>query len=115
MQKSGSVSRNTNSTAAGINNSKSVFHHQQSIRRLGLCSQIATVGGQHSSPIVFPEKRSKKVKASSKHDDPLDKAKVVQEHRIDIIGGDEKSNLLGCVVFSGKLFFFSREMGANVA
>ncbi|KAG8643056.1 sphingoid long-chain bases kinase 1 [Manihot esculenta] len=108
MQKSGSVSRNTNGTVTGINNSKSLFH-QQSLRRLGLCSQIATGGGQHSSPIVFPEKRSKKVKASSKPDDPLEKGKV-QEHRIDIIGGgDEKSDLLGCVVFSGKLILDKRK------
>ncbi|EEF49664.1 diacylglycerol kinase, putative [Ricinus communis] len=109
MQKSGSLSRNTNTTITGFNNSKSAFH-QQSLRRLGLCSQIATAGGQHSSPIVFPEKRSKKVKASSKPDDPLDKAKVVQDHRIDIIGGgDEKSDLLGCVVFSGKLILDKRK------
>ncbi|KAF2312635.1 hypothetical protein GH714_037042 [Hevea brasiliensis] len=108
MQKSGSVSRNTNGTVTGINHSKSLFH-QQSLRRLGLCSQITTAGGQHSSPIVFPEKRSKKVKASSKPDDPLEIGKV-QEHRIDIIGGgDEKSDLLGCVVFSGKLILDKRK------
>lgn len=109
MEKSASLSRNTNSSATGINNSKSVFR-QQSLKRLGLCSQIATAGGQHSSPIVFPEKRSKKVKASSKPDDPFEKSKV-QEHRIDIIGGvgDEKSDLLGCVVFSGKLILDKRK------
>ncbi|XP_065868751.1 sphingoid long-chain bases kinase 1 [Euphorbia lathyris] len=109
MEKSGSLSRNTNSNITGVNNSKSVFH-QQSLKRLGFCSQIATAGGQHSSPIVFPEKRSKKVKASAKPDDPLDKSKV-QEHRIDIIGGvgDEKSDLLGCVVFSGKLILDKRK------
>lgn len=97
---------NTN-TAAAANNSKSQ-------RRLSLCSQIAT----HSSPIVFPEKqkRSKKLKAASSNskrsteviaDDPFpfDNSKI-HEHRIDIgaaAAGDENSDLLGGVVFSGKL------------
>ncbi|KAL6985066.1 sphingosine kinase [Sarracenia purpurea var. burkii] len=75
---------------------------QQSLRRLGLCSQVAT--GQHSSPIVYPEKRGK-VKASrhfgvSVTGDDLKKAKR-EEHKIDIV--DEQSDLLGYVVFSGKL------------
>ncbi|WCJ38947.1 long-chain base (LCB) kinase 1 [Euphorbia peplus] len=113
MEKSGSLSRNTSANITATNTSKSSLFHQQSLKRLGFCSQIATAGGQHSSPIVFPEKRSKKVKASAKPDDPLDKAKV-QEHRIDIIGGgggvgDEKSDLLGCTVFSGKLILDKRK------
>ncbi|KAL5761341.1 hypothetical protein ACOSQ2_020179 [Xanthoceras sorbifolium] len=78
---------------------------QQSIRRLGLCSQIT----QHSSPIVFPEKRSKKVKASSRPDDPhFDKP-----HRIDIpvsaAANDEKSDLLGYLVYTGKLILDKRK------
>lgn len=75
---------------------------QQSLRRLGLCSQIAT--GQHSSPTVFPEKCSKgKVSRrgdiSVNNDDP--KKGKQEEHRIDI--GDEQSDLLGYEIFSGKL------------
>lgn len=76
---------------------------QQSLRRLSSrCSQIAT--GQHSSPVVFPEKRSK-VKSTKQNEvnvsigDP-EKVKS-QDHRIDI--GDEQSDLLGYEVFSGKL------------
>ncbi|XAR50723.1 Sphinganine kinase [Bertholletia excelsa] len=85
---------------------------QQSLRRLGLCSQVAT--GQHTSPIVFPEKRTK-VKAS-KHGDTnvnandFKKAKR-EEHRIDI--GDEKSDLLGYDIFSGKLVLDSRKTSKN--
>ncbi|GAA0152673.1 kinase [Lithospermum erythrorhizon] len=75
---------------------------QQSLRRMGLCSQIST--SQHNSPIVFPEKRSKG-KSSSKGsisvtNDGPEKAKK-EEIRIDI--GDELSDLLGYEVFSGKL------------
>nr|VDD27133.1 unnamed protein product [Brassica oleracea] len=86
---------------------------QQSLRRLGLCSQIATGGSQQSSPVVFPEKRSKKVKASSRggeisSSDPEVKPKA-DEHRIDIGGGgDEKSDLLGSLVYSGKLLLDKR-------
>lgn len=81
---------------------------QQSARRLGFCSQIAT--GQHCSPVVFPEKRSKgrasrrnEVIASS--DDPQTAKR--DDHRIDI--GDEKSDLLGYEVFSGKLVLDKRK------
>ncbi|KAM5566320.1 hypothetical protein ABKV19_014820 [Rosa sericea] len=102
MQKSGSVSKN----------SLRVTTPQQSLRRLGLCSQIATAtGGQHSSPIVFPEKQKRhKIKASktpttpASADDP--NSLKTFEHRIDIpasAAGDEKSDLLGYAVFSGKL------------
>lgn len=99
MQKSPSLSRNSNTNSLRLT-------PQQSARRLGLCSQIAT-GGQHSSPVVFPEKRGK-VKASRRSgevtaDHKEDKVNKREEHRIDIIGGDEQSDLLGYVVFSGKL------------
>lgn len=104
MQKGGSLS-SSNSPSVRVSSPQP----QQSLRRLSLCSQIAT----HSSPIVFPEKRSKKLKASSKHGevpvtgDQLDKSKK-EEHRIDI-GGDEKSDLLGYVVYSGKLILDKRK------
>lgn len=98
MQKSGNLSKNNSLRLTP----------QQSLRRLGLCSQVAT--GQHSSPIVFPEKRGK-VKASrhgtvSVTSDDLKKAKR-EEHRIDI--GDEQSDLLGYEVFSGKLVLDKRK------
>lgn len=108
MQKSGSLSRATNLR---------VTVPQQSLRRIGLCS---TGGDLHTSPAVFPEKRGSKVKIPSlrKHinptsminDDPL-KSKKVDEHRIDIIGGggDEKSDLLGYVIYAGKLFLDKRK------
>ena len=81
---------------------------QHSVRRLSFCSQVAT--GQHSSPIVFPEKRSK-VKTSKRSEisvsiDDLKKSKR-EEHKIDI--GDEKSDLLGYDVFSAKLVLDKRK------
>ncbi|WOH06533.1 hypothetical protein DCAR_0625961 [Daucus carota subsp. sativus] len=81
-------------------------HH--SVRRLSFFSQVAT--GQHSSPIVFPEKRSK-VKTSKRSEisvsiDDLKKSKR-EEHKIDI--GDEKSDLLGYDVFSAKLVLDKRK------
>ncbi|KAK1366303.1 Sphingoid long-chain bases kinase 1 [Heracleum sosnowskyi] len=81
---------------------------QHSVRRLSFCSQVAT--GQHSSPIVFPEKRSK-LKTSKRSEisvsiDDLKKRKR-EEHKIDI--GDEKSDLLGYNVFSGKLVLDKRK------
>lgn len=92
MQNSGNLSRNNSSRLTT----------QQSGCRLSFCSQVAT--GQHSSPIVFPEKRSKSKSSrrgdvSASSDDPK-KAKR-EDHRIDI--GDEQSDLLGYDVFSGKL------------
>lgn len=79
----------------------------QSLRRMGLCS---TGGGQQASPVVFPEKRGSKSKnaASRQHINPTsmpeDDPFKANEHRIDIIGGgDEKSDLLGYVVYTGKL------------
>ncbi|KAF7827450.1 sphingoid long-chain bases kinase 1 [Senna tora] len=124
MQKSGSLSRNsTGSSNNAINKASSLrlLTPQQSLRRLGLCSQIAT-GVQHSSPIVFPEKRSK-VKASRRSSEvsaPTARADDQEttknfEHRIDIGGGggDEKSDLLGCVVFSGKLVLDKRKTSMN--
>lgn len=99
MQKSGSLSKNSGSLRLAS---------QQSLRRMGLCSQIAT--GQHSSPIVFPEKRSK-VKASKRSEIsfPSDNPEKVkrEEHRIEV--GDEQSDLLGVEVFSGKLVLDKRK------
>lgn len=113
--KTGSV-LSTNKSKSN-NSVRNMTQPPQSIRRLGLCSQLA----QHSSPIVFPEKRSKKVKASSRteqhHDGPqFDEVNKIDEHRIDIPGGavgvgggDEKSDLLGYVVYSGKLVLDKRK------
>lgn len=98
MQKTGSLLKNNSLRLTS----------QHSVHRLSFCSQVAT--GQHSSPIVFPEKRSK-VK-TSKHSeisvsiDDLKKSKR-EEHKIDI--GDEKSDLLGYNIFSGKLVLDKRK------
>ena len=120
MQKSGSLTRNSNLPSLRVS------VPQQSLRRLGLCSQIATAtGGQHNSPVVFPEKQKRgKVKSSRRGGDatattPADDAEITNifEHRIDIGGGpgggggDEKSNLLGCDVFVGKLALDKRGTG----
>ncbi|KAJ8759260.1 hypothetical protein K2173_006780 [Erythroxylum novogranatense] len=119
MQKSGSVLWNNNiNLAVNISNISSSAaltsgggSKSKPERRLGLCSQIATGRSQHSSPIVFPEKRSKKSKASSRYvdDTSIDKANT-DEPRVDkgvgegiAGGGDEKSDLLGFVFFSGML------------
>ncbi|KAI4370732.1 hypothetical protein MLD38_019048 [Melastoma candidum] len=116
MQKSGSISRGNG------NNSLRVSVPQQSSRRMGLCS---TGGG---SPTVFPEKRNSKGRGSSRQhinptsvigDDPF-KVQNVGEHRIDIIGGgggggDEKSDLLGYVVYNGKLALDKRKIADEVA
>lgn len=96
---------------------------QQSLRRLGFCSQIAT--GQHSSPIVFPEKRSKgrasrrgEIQSNSNNNNDIinntsDDPKILnrEEHRIDV--GDEQSDLLGYEVFSGKLSLDKRKTNKN--
>ncbi|KAK2419503.1 long-chain base (LCB) kinase [Trifolium repens] len=129
MLKSGSFSRNstgssntTKAAAASAAAALRLSSPQQSFRRLGLCSQISTAG-EHSSPIVFPEKRGK-VKASKKSTDVVrqsggdqDAAAKNFEHRIDIGGaaggGDEKSDLLGYVVFSGKLVLDKRKISVN--
>ncbi|KAL2461123.1 Sphingoid long-chain bases kinase 1 [Abeliophyllum distichum] len=92
MQKSGSPSKNSSLRLTS----------QQSLRRLGFCSQIAN--RQQTSPVVFPEKRSRRKTAKggdigNKNDDP--KNAKMGEHRIDI--GDEQSDLLGYEVFAGKL------------
>ncbi|KAI3697157.1 hypothetical protein L6452_29953 [Arctium lappa] len=82
---------------------------QQSLRRLNFCSQIAT--GQQTSPVVFPEKRTKG-KVSRRNDGNVssDDSKKVkrEEHRIDI--GDEQSDLLGYEVISGKLVLDKRKI-----
>lgn len=103
MQSSGSLSKNNSLR----------LKPQQSLRRLGLCSQVGT--GQLSSPTVFPEKRGK-VKALRHADtsvttEDLGKAKK-EEHRIDI--GDEKSDLLGYEVLSGKLALDKRKASKSV-
>ncbi|KAL3814740.1 hypothetical protein ACJIZ3_016008 [Penstemon smallii] len=92
MQKIGSLSKN----------SSLKLTTQQSLRRLGLCSQTTT--GQQTSPVVFPEKRGSRGKAATRGDinvigDDLKKAK--EEHKIDIV--NEQSDLLGYDVFLGKL------------
>jgi len=81
---------------------------QQSSRLLGFCSQLAT--GQHCSPVVFPEKRTKgkafhRNEGSTGSEDPQTTQR--DEHKIDI--GDEQSDLLGYQVFSGKLVFDKRK------
>ncbi|CAI8594583.1 unnamed protein product [Vicia faba] len=133
MLKSGSLSRNSTGSS-NTTSSKSaasaaaafrLSSPQQSFRRLGFCSQIST-SGEHSSPIVFPEKRGK-IKASKKGTDVVrpgdgdqEGAAKSFEHRIDIGGGgggggDEKSDLLGYVVFSGKLVLDKRKISVNNA
>ncbi|XP_012463741.1 sphingoid long-chain bases kinase 1 isoform X1 [Gossypium raimondii] len=111
MQSSGNLSRSSNSPSVRVPSLSPPPQSQQSSRRLSLCSQIAT----HSSPIVFPEKRTKKPKAFSKRseasitDDQTGNKSKREEHRIDIGGGDEKSDLLGYVVYSGKLILDKRK------
>ncbi|XP_057963220.1 sphingoid long-chain bases kinase 1 isoform X2 [Malania oleifera] len=100
MHTGGSLSKNTIATTNSSSGTRPM--PQQSLRRLGLCSQIAT--GQHSSPVVFPEKRgrAKSLKRSNGNVSANDPDKVKrEEHRIEI--GDEQSDLLGNEVFSGKL------------
>lgn len=100
-----------NSGGLPKNNSLKLKTHQ-SLRRLGLCSPITS--GQQTSPIVFPEKRNSRGRAARHADknvtsDPK-KAKG-EEHRIDI--GDEKSDLLGYEVLSGKLALDKRRYSKN--
>ncbi|GER37277.1 sphingosine kinase [Striga asiatica] len=82
---------------------------QQSLRRLGLCSQVST--GQQTSPVVFPEKRNSRGKAASANNANPNEAKR-DEHRIDV--GDEKSDLLGYEVFTGKLSLDKRKSCKNL-
>ncbi|KAK8558824.1 hypothetical protein V6N13_098449 [Hibiscus sabdariffa] len=113
MQHSGSLS-SSNSSSVRVPSLSPQSQQQQSSRRLSLCSQIAT----HTSSIVFPEKRTKKPKAFSKRsegpitDSQADQSKR-EEHRIDIGGGDEKSDLLGYSVHSGKLILDKRKNVPN--
>lgn len=75
-----------------------------SLRRLGLCSQITT---QHS-PIVFPEKRSKsKVKSATTAAGAAADSSRPVDHTIDIPipPPDENTDLLGYLVYTGKLVF----------
>ncbi|KAL6513415.1 Sphingoid long-chain bases kinase 1 [Orobanche gracilis] len=82
---------------------------QQSLRRLGLCSQVST--GQQTSPVVFPEKRSSRGKAASVNNENPNEPKR-EEHKIDV--GDEKSDLLGYEVFLGKLSLDRSKSGKNL-
>lgn len=87
---------------------------QQYVRRLS-SKKSQTTKGQHSSPIVFPDKRGK-AKSLKKSDadvanEDLEKVKP-NEHRIDI--GDEKSDLLGYEVFSGKLALDKKAKSVSV-
>ncbi|RYR07093.1 hypothetical protein Ahy_B05g074411 isoform A [Arachis hypogaea] len=133
MHRSGSLSRNSTGSSSNNNGSGSnkpaplrLSSPQQSLRRLGLCSPIGTA--EHKSPVVFPEKRSK-AKASRRsgevgsgapvtgRQDDQDMSKGF-EHRIDIGGGgggggDEKSDLLGYVVYSGKLVLDKRKIAVD--
>ncbi|VVB13712.1 unnamed protein product [Arabis nemorensis] len=64
--------------------------------------QLKRLGSQQKSPVVFPERRSKKVNSR------------VDEHRIDIGGGgDEKSDLLDDLLYSGKLVLDKRKSASS--
>lgn len=107
LQKSGSTSRDSNASAMSV---RVASPRPQLLRRLSLCSQITT----HSSPIVFPEKRPKKLKVSSRRGEGgviNGEVEKRDEHRIDI-PGDEKSDLLGEIVYSGKLVLDKRGTAA---
>ncbi|CAL0317326.1 unnamed protein product [Lupinus luteus] len=100
----GSTNNNNNNIKVASSNALRLSSPQHSLRRLGFCSQIATAG-EHASPIIFPEKRGAKFKAANDHD--IDTTKNF-EYRIDV--GDEKSDLLGYVVLSGKLVLDKRKV-----
>ncbi|XP_076951714.1 sphingoid long-chain bases kinase 1-like [Bidens hawaiensis] len=94
--------------SGSLSKSNSLRAPQQALRHLNCCSQIST--GQQTSPVVFPEKRTKN-KASRRNDvsvssDDSKKAKR-EEHRIDI--ADEQSDLLGYEILSGKLVLDKRK------
>lgn len=80
---------------------------QRSLRCLELRSQTAS--GQHTSPVVYPEKHRRG--KGSIHDDfsvkkvDPNKSKRV-EHRIDV--GDEQHDLLGYEIFNGKLSLYKK-------
>ncbi|KAG1359304.1 hypothetical protein COCNU_08G007500 [Cocos nucifera] len=86
---------------------------QQCLRRLSKrhC-QIAS--GLPSSPTVFPEKRGKRAslrehKVNGIHESPV--KEKAQEHRIDV--GDERCDLIGYEVFSGKLALDNKSKSAG--
>ncbi|KAK1426412.1 hypothetical protein QVD17_15083 [Tagetes erecta] len=94
--------------SGGLSKSNSLRTPQQALRHLNCCPQIST--GLQTSPVVFPEKRTKN-KASRRNDvsassDDSKKEKR-EEHRIDI--ADEQSDLLGYEVISGKLVLDKRK------
>lgn len=74
--------------------------------------RVVTV--QHSLPAIVPEKcgkvRSIRVDRGNMINEDPDKVKV-HDHRIDI--GDEKSDLLGYVLISGKLVLDKKTINAN--
>lgn len=86
---------------------------QHSLRRLGNKSP-RIVTEQHSLPAILPEKcgkvRSMQVNQENMINEDPDKVKV-HDHRIDI--GDEKSDLLGYVVISGKLVLDKKTTNTN--
>lgn len=101
------------------------FYHLQNIGSLRVLQQqsLCHMGSglfqistrQHSSPIVFPEKRGK-IKSARQNElnianeDP-DKVRT-RDHRIDV--GNEHSDLLGYEVFSGKLALDKRSKSTYV-
>ncbi|KAF1879471.1 hypothetical protein Lal_00005938 [Lupinus albus] len=103
LSRNSTGSTNINNKVAS-SNALRLSSPQQSLRRLGFCSQIETAG-EHTSPIVFPEKRGPKLKATDHLN--IDTTKNF-EYRIDL--GDEKSDLLGYVVLSGKLVLDKRKV-----
>ena len=115
-------SRNNSSSSSSSNKASSLWLSTPhlSLRRVELCSQIAT-GVQHLSPVVFSEKcgimKASKSSTDAIGGDARDPARF-HEHRIDTEGrggegGDEKSDLLGYVVFSGKLVLDERKTTLN--
>jgi hypothetical protein len=69
--------------------------------------------GQHSSPTVFPEKKSKSKPAKQKSSHVVRSLKEkAHEHRIDIIG-DEKSDLLGYEVLTGQLVLDKKDKSVD--
>jgi hypothetical protein len=70
-------------------------------------------GGQHSSPST-QEKRSKSRSSRQKHlviDDKDVKKGKNHDHKIDML--DERSNFLGCEVYSGKLIFDKKNKSSS--
>ncbi|XP_039018369.1 sphingoid long-chain bases kinase 1-like [Hibiscus syriacus] len=92
---------------------KSDLRSRQSSRRLSLCSQIAT----HTSSIVFRRNVQKHKAFSKRSEGPITHNQTDQskreDHRVDIGGGDEKSDLLGYAVYSGRFILVKRKNVPN--